>query len=273
MLIDTHCHLNFKSFATDYSIIVRRSQKSGVERIIIPGTDLTSSNAAISIAQQFPSCFAAIGIHPHHAKNTNLYVGALLQNKLTTLLTKNKVAAIGEVGMDYFQYRKTKYKNTKITDTLKKKQRELFELQLKLAHTHNLPVIIHCREAFPDLFTILEAFIEKSAWQPHGVFHCFGGSKKHLRQALAMGFYVGFDGNITYDQNLPAIVKEAPLQRIVIETDAPFLTPIPHRNTRNEPQYVAIVAQKIADIHGLPLATVAAQTTQNAYTLFPVLNG
>lgn len=268
MLIDTHCHLNFKVFDTDLDNVVRRSVESGVERIIIPGTDMDSSKKAVEIAQQFPTCFAAVGIHPHHARDKDLIVNDDLQTQLTRLMDKDKVVAVGEVGMDYYYYRKTKYKDMSVTDKLKEKQKKLFELQLHLAQELHLPIIIHCREAFPDLLEIIDNFIATSGWKPHGVFHCFGGGKKHARHVLDMGFYIGFDGNLTYDQNLPYIASEVPIEKILVETDSPFLTPIPFRGQRNEPKNLPIVVAEIAKLKGIDQKVVVQQTTQNARNLF-----
>ncbi len=266
--IDTHCHLNFIAFDHDIPDIVRHSEESGVEEIVIPGTDLTSSTKAIEISTQYPHCFAAVGIHPHHARDPQLIINDSLLQKLEALTSHPKVVAIGEIGIDYHTYQSTKYSDTGVTDELKAKQKELLLLQLGLAKKHSLPPILHCREAFDDLITLVAQFSKDSLWKPEGVLHCFTGSKKHLRAILELGFFVGFDGNITYDQSLEQVVSDAPLERILIETDSPYLTPVPLRGTRNEPKNISLIAEKIAQIKHISIDEVALHTSLNARAVF-----
>ena len=268
MFIDTHCHLNFQAFDTDLPDIVRHANESRVEQIVVPGAHLDSSEKAVAVAQQFSNCFAAIGIHPHHAKDDDVIINDELKNKLTALIKQPKVVAIGEVGMDYFVYQKSKYPETALSPELKAKQRALFELQLTLAHEHNLPVIFHCRQAYGDIWMIIDEFIVKTGWQPHGVFHCFGGGKKDLHKALDHGFYIGIDGNITYNQNLQFVATETPLDRLLLETDAPYLTPAPHRQERNEPKYIPLIAQYIAHARNISVDEIETATTGSAQKLF-----
>lgn len=268
MLIDTHCHLNFKVFDDDLDDIVRRSINIGIKNIIIPGTDIASSTRAIEIAQKYPNCFAAIGIHPHHAKDTKLIINNLLKEKLTILLQKEKVIAVGEIGLDYYYYKKTKYIDATITEQLKQKQKKLLILQLELAQKHNFPVILHCRDAHDDLFMF---FANNSYLKIRGVFHCFGGNIEHLKKALAMEFYIGFDGNITYNKNLHCLVQKTPIEKIILETDSPYLTPIPFRGKRNEPKNLMLIAQHVAKLKKLPISQVKKQTTLNAKKLFSIL--
>ena len=305
MLIDTHCHLNFQAFSKDLDDVVRRSQKAEVEKIIIPGTDLTSSKRAVEIAKTCANCFAAVGIHPHHAKDQNLVINEDLRHRLYQLLTQPKVVAAGEIGLDYHVYKSSKYTANEITDEYKEKQKKLLTLQLTLAHELNKPVIFHCRDAHDDMIQTISAFTKTLAGTPtisrkkvnltseggrqarsarhdssevekvissvkpiRGVFHCFGGSTHQLQLITTMGYYVGFDGNITYSQDWGKIVAAAPLERIVLETDAPYLAPVPHRGSRNSPEYLPSVAQAVADYHHQPVSEVIHLSTKNAKDLF-----
>lgn len=298
MLIDTHCHLNFQAFEKDLPEIVRRAKEQGVEKIIIPGTDLISSRKAVEIAQTYPGCYAAIGIHPHHAQDPNLKINNELKRELENLLVgkssasvkttankADKIVAIGEVGLDNHVYRKTKYDNIVVTPEIKQKQKDLLQLQLELGVIHNLPIILHCREAYPDMIQTISTFSRvarrslgegghspSNYIKPHlrGVFHCFSGSTQDLQLIITMGYYVGFDGNITYSRDYSTLVKSAPLERILLETDSPYLTPVPHRGTRNEPAYLPFVAQTVADYHSTSLLNVASQSTTNARSLFQI---
>lgn len=268
MLIDTHCHLNFHAFKDDLDEVITRAQKAGIEKIIIPGTDLSSSAKAIAIAQKYPHCYAAIGIHPHHAKDATITLNQTLRNQLKELTQHDKVVAVGEIGMDYHTYEKSKYAVTAVTPEVKEKQKALFLLQLEFAHECNLPVIFHCREAHEDMYTLIVDFKTHSGWKPQGVYHCFGGGKKDLKRVLELGLYVGCDGNVTYNESLQTVVKEIPLERLLLETDAPFLTPLLYRGTRNEPSYLPLIAQKVAELKGVEEGKVKEMTTKNARTLF-----
>ncbi|MBI4058253.1 TatD family hydrolase [Candidatus Gottesmanbacteria bacterium] len=284
MLIDTHCHLNFHAFNKDLDDVVRRAKEAGVEKIIVPGTDLTSSQRAIEVAQTYDSCFATVGIHPHHAQDPNLVIDDNVRHQFKSLLSHDRVVAVGEIGLDYYRYNKTKYTDTAITSEIKQKQKKLLLMQLELAHEHELPVILHCREAHSDLIQTISSFakatdnkssssrrisrIRENSSPIQGVFHCFTGSTHHLSLILTMGYYVGFDGNITYSSNWQTLVSSAPLERILLETDAPFLTPEPHRGTRNEPAYLLLVAKEVAKFHTTSLSKVIHISTMNAGSLF-----
>lgn len=266
MLIDTHCHLNFKAFNKDLPKVIKRAKDANVEKIIIPGTKLDSSKQAIKIAQEYPSCFAAVGIHPHHMNEFIEKGIEVVKKELTQLTTQPKVVALGEIGLDYYQYKNY----PPISETDKKKQKELLITQIKIAQKKNLPVIIHCQKAHDDLLDLLDNYIKTSKKSLSGVFHCFAGNKSHLNKVLNLGFFVGFDGNITYPENkhLRKLIRLIPLNRLLLETDAPFLTPIPHRSKRNEPLYLPFIALKIAEIKKETLERVAEITSSNATKLF-----
>ena len=279
MFIDTHCHLNFEAFKDDLPQVIARAKDRGVMKIIVPGTDVASSTRAVEIANTYDNCWAAIGVHPHHAKDLDLTVDANLKQQLKELATKDRVVAMGEIGLDYHVYRNSKYENTEITKELKQKQQELFVLQYELAHELNLSTILHCREADDDMIQTISNNSRirenlpagrQAPSRPPGVFHCYGGSKKHLRLLITMGYYIGFDGNITYSPDWKTIVSSAPLARIVLETDAPYLTPVPFRGKRNEPMQIPLIAQAVAEYTGASLSEVTETTTKNAKTLFKI---
>lgn len=242
MLVDTHCHLNFSAFEKDLSEVIERAKKAGVTKIIIPGANLESSKKGVEIANNYEGCFAAIGIHPHHVeeyrRDAPWHVSTLQK-----LARQPKVVAIGETGLDYYQYKDY----PPISEEIKENQKELFLAQIKISQEFNLPLIVHCREAWDDLVMMLYNIITEDQ-KIRGVFHCYSGGKKWLAKALNLGFYLGIDGNVTYDEGLQNVVKEIPLDRLLLETDSPFLSPDPFRGQRNEPKNIKIIAEKIAEI-------------------------
>ncbi|HVZ58771.1 MAG TPA: TatD family hydrolase, partial [Patescibacteria group bacterium] len=257
-MIDVHCHLNFHSFKNDYDEVIKSALTKGITRIINTGTQLDSSQWAVDLAHQYSELFAIVGIHPHHADKIEL--GANWLEELETIAKQDKVVGIGEIGLDYFSY-----KSNGITDP--KLQKEVFDAQIQLAHKLKLPIQIHNRLAGEDVIALLKE--RKHLLQPiPGMFHCFAGSQEVLKSALEMGFFVGFDGNSTYPGLAPKetvelseLIKLTPLERIVTETDSPYLTPIPHRGERNLPEYVLLVGQHIAKVKGLSFEQVVEQTT------------
>jgi len=266
MFIDTHCHLNFKSYKKDLPEVIKRATDNKIDKIIIPGAKLDTSRKAIEIARQYPDCFAAVGIHPHHADLLSAADNASdLKNLLTGLIIQPKVVAVGEIGLDYYQYKDC----PAIDEETKKRQKELFLLQLELAQENNLPAILHCREAFDDMINYLNHFIIKYQ-NISGVFHCFSGNQQQLTEVLEMGFYLGFDGNITYSENghLRQLVESTPFDKLLLETDAPFLTPVPQRGNRNEPAFLVYTAQTVAKIKKTTLAKIMEITCSNALKLF-----
>ncbi|HZJ18198.1 MAG TPA: TatD family hydrolase, partial [Patescibacteria group bacterium] len=213
--------------------------------------------------KKYEGLYTSVGIHPHHADKLE----ENWEKDLEELAKEEKVVAIGETGMDYFRYKSNGVTNTKI-------QEELFVKQIKIANKLSLPLQIHNRQAGEDILKILTKYKSILLNKP-GVFHCFSGDLKFLEKVLKLNFYIGFDGNITYKgiakgetTALSDLVKETPLNRIITETDSPFLTPIPHRGSRNEPIYVIIVASFIAQIKEISKNKVIEKTTENAHTLF-----
>jgi TatD DNase family protein len=265
-MIDTHCHLNLKGYENDLEEVMQRAKNVGVNKIINVGTSLKTSRKAIDLSKKYEGLYASIGIHPHHADKLE----ENWENKLVNLAKEEKVVSIGETGMDYFRYKSNGITNPNT-------QEELFVKQIKIANKLKLPLQIHNRQAGDDILKVLNKYRDFLLEIP-GVFHCFSGDLKFLEKVLKLNFYIGFDGNITYKgiakgetTALPDLVKETPLDRIITETDAPFLTPLPHRGSRNEPSYVIIVASFIAQIKGISKDKVIEKTTENAHTLFSKL--
>jgi len=249
-LIDTHCHLDFSEFDRDRDTVVRRSLDNGIEYIINIGSSLAGSKRSLELAQEYDCVYASVGIHPHEADSFT----PKTQSALSELAVKEKVVAIGEIGLDYF-------KNYSQAES----QRTVFISLIKLAKEKNLPLVIHSRQAQEDTLRILQEHMPLRA-----VVHCFSGDADFLKACLGLGFFVSFTCNITYKkaQNLRELVKIAPLERLMLETDAPFLAPEGYRGKRNEPMHVKILAEEIARIKEIPLDSVAAQTSHNAELFF-----
>lgn len=269
-MIDVHCHLNFHAYATDYDECITRAKEKGVSTIINVGTKIDSSEKAVELAQKYKNLYAIVGIHPHHADKQDTDSNWL--QELEQLAIQPKVVGIGEIGLDYYRYQ-----SNGIVDP--EMQKEFFEKQLELAHKVHLPIQIHNRHAGKDILEILEHHKNLLLNDRPGMFHCFAGSPEILKQALNLGFMIGFDGNSTYPglapletTSLSELAKLTPLDRMVTETDSPFLTPVPHRGTRNEPSYVILVGEFLAKLKGISLEELDNQTTQNAIKLFNLNN-
>ena len=261
MYIDTHCHLNFGAFTDDWKEVADQCLKAGVGKMIVVGADLETSAKAVEIAQKHPALFASVGVHPHHAP------GEFSLDKLKRLAQNPKVVAIGECGLDYHVYKNTKYPNPAITPELKTQQKKLFGWQIQLAKELKLPLIIHNREAGEETLDVINHFCKDDGQYPPGVFHCISGSKKLLQKILALGFFIGVDANIIYSSEVQTLISDAPIDKILLETDAPYLGP-GRDGTRNTPQSVKIVARQISQLKNLPETEVSAQTSRNANQLF-----
>jgi TatD DNase family protein len=257
-LVDTHCHLNFDSLAPELDWVLARAEESGVRACIIPAIDLPSCAEAADLAARYPSIFAAAGIHP----NSSADYDSPHAEALDEWLASGRFVAVGEIGLDYHW-----------DDSPREAQLRALESQLALAARHALPVIIHNREASDDVIAVLESWaggLSGALKDRPGVLHSFSGTPHIAERALATGFYLGFTGPITYKKadELRAIAAATPLDRILIETDSPFLTPAPYRGQRNEPARVRLVAEKLAEVRSVPLADIADATTHNAIRLF-----
>lgn len=249
MLTDTHCHLYYDSIKKDIQIVIARAKEQGVNRFICVGTNTIDSAESLKIAANFDSVYASAGVHPHDAKDAP---GDYLK-QIRNLLQFDKMVAVGEMGLDYFR-------NISPPDV----QKKVFREQMELAHQINKPVIFHNRDADEDLIKILSEFQGVV-----GVAHCFSSDLKTAKIFLGMGFYISFSGNLTFkNSHLPEIAKKIPLDKVMIETDSPFLSPVPFRGKPNEPGRTRFVAEKLAEIHKLPLEKIAEKTSTNAATLF-----
>lgn len=252
--IDTHCHLDLRQFADDRPVVIQRAAAAGVSQIIVPAIDLENVSAVTDLALVHDGIFAAVGIHPNSSAGWTV-------DWLTAVraaAARPKVVAIGEIGLDYYW-----------DDAPKAVQHEILAQQLALAAELNLPVILHNRESSDDLIRLLAASPLAGRENP-GVLHSFSSDWPIARAALDMGFYLGFTGPVTFKKadDLREIARQTPLARLLIETDAPYLAPHPHRGKRNEPGYVAYVAARIAEVRGVETAVIAQHTTANARRLF-----
>ncbi len=250
-LIDTHAHLDSSDYSDDRAAVIARTFAGGVG-VVTVGVDLESSEAALKLAQHHRSIWAGVGVHPHEARRFN----AQVEKRLRELVTDQKVVAIGEIGLDY--YRDLSPRST---------QRDVLIKQIELANDIGLPVIIHNRESTKDMLAILRGH------RPHsGVIHSFLGDIDLARGFIDLGLYLGIGGPLTFKKNdiLRDAVSEIPLDKILLETDSPYLTPVPYRGKRNEPLYVRYVAEEIARIKELSIDKAAAVTTENARQLFDI---
>lgn len=254
-LVDSHCHLDHEQFASDLSGVLGRAQEAGVTRLLAIGTGdgPPELDRAVALSARYPQVFATVGIHPHDAAKAD----AKSLQDLRALAQEEKVVAIGEIGLDYHYH-----------FSPPKAQREVFLEQLQIAREANKPVIIHTREAWEETVALL-----REHWKGRpGILHCFTGTPEQAREALALGFHLGFGGVMTFPK--AAEVREAaritPDHRLLVETDAPYLAPVPMRGKRNEPAFVALTAAKLAEVRGQQPEEIAAITTANFQRLcFP----
>lgn len=260
-LIDTHAHLDFSQFDGDRDQVIERATNEGITHIITVGFDLDASHQAIALTDGYANLSACVGIHPHQASQ----VSEEVLDSLRELTGHDKVVAVGETGLDYYRDRSPR-------DV----QRWVFRQELDLAAALGKPVVIHDRAAHQDLMHIIRAWagaMDSSSGKlqpPLGVVHCYSGDLAMARELFDLGFYVSIAGPVTFPnaRRLQELVKHLPLERLLIETDCPFLAPHPYRGKRNEPANVKLIAQGIADIQDMPLEAVSQITTENAYRLF-----
>lgn len=254
MYIDTHCHLTFPDFHEDRAMVIGNAKKAGVKQFIVPGVDLLSSKLSLELSATQPeNIFSAIGFHPYEAQEMPDIT------QIESLMNDN-VVAIGECGLDYHLYKGEEATSKKTN------QMRLFDEHCKLALKHDLPLIMHCRDAFDDFFTVLDS----QPSMPKGVIHCFSGGPQEIRMASLRKLYLGIDGNVTFSKQLQLVVTMVPLAMLLLETDSPYLTPIPHRGTRNEPKYIPLIAKTIALQQQVTVESIALETTQNAKKLFKI---
>jgi len=251
MLIDSHAHLDMEDFDADRELVVKRALQGGVARIVTVGIDLASSKKAIELAKKYDSVYAAVGYHPHNAKKAD----PRDLEKLRALTSEPKVVAWGEIGLDFFRRHSSP-----------DRQVQAFERQLDIAFQLDLPVIIHDREAHSDLLRILK----KRNRLFRGVIHCFSGNYDLAMAFVELGFCISFPGTVTYKNAVDAQITASriPLERLLVETDCPYLTPVPFRGKRNEPLYVKHTAEKIAQLRQLEIEKLEATTSANTMRLF-----
>jgi len=263
-MIDTHAHLNFEAFQNDYKQAIQRAFENNVRSIINVGSNFLTSQKAIKIAKEQNGCWAAIGLHPIHVEDEKFDF-----DKYSFLIkeSRDKVKAIGETGLDFYHSEKSK-----------DKQKEVLKQHIELANAFNLPLILHCRgnkenpeEAYLELLEILKGACPVRDEISNGVIHCFSSNWKIAQEFLDLGLYIGFTGIITFknvNKELLEVVKNTPLDKILTETDCPYLSPDPHRGERNEPSHVLFTAQKIAETKDISFEDVDRITTINAKKLF-----
>ncbi|MBC8256352.1 MAG: TatD family hydrolase [Candidatus Marinimicrobia bacterium] len=248
MLIDTHAHISYKDYSDRIDEVIQVAENNGVEKIISIGVDLPSSEECLKLAEKYPAVYATCGIHPHEADKAPK--GYLYE--LEAFTQHPKVVAVGEMGLDY---------HYDFSD--RKVQRRVYHEQLEMSKSLELPAVVHCRESDDD---ILEG-IQNSGLN-RGVIHCFASDVEFAENILETGFHISFTGMITFVKELENVVKEVPLERMMIETDSPYLSPKPYRGKQNEPKNVLHVAEKIAELKEISLEEVMESTTETALNLF-----
>jgi len=251
MLIDTHTHLEMKDFDQDRDDVVNRAGEAGIEFMLTVGTTVNDCKKVLSLAAKYEAVYAAVGIHPHEVKR----IDNRTYDALRELARADKVVAYGEIGLDFFR-----------NHSPREMQIKRFGEQLELACEMGLPIIIHDREAHTETIEMLYALRGKI----RGVIHCFSGDRVMAKKCLDLGFYISVPGTVTFPKAdvLREVVKYAPLESLLVETDAPYLAPVPHRGKRNEPAYVAHTAAKLAEIKVIPLSEAESVTSANAKALF-----
>lgn len=255
-LVDTHTHLNDDKFADDVPDAVARARAAGVRRCINMGDTLASSKKAVELAHAYEGLFAGVGIHPEEARELTADDDA----QLAAWAEDEKVVCIGEIGLDYYWVK---------DEPTRELQRKIFIHQLDLARQLHLPVCIHDRDAHADTLAILK----KEGQGIPTVLHCYSGSVEMAREFLKLGCYLGTDGPLTFKNasKLLNVIRDMPLGRLLVETDAPYMAPVPMRGKRNEPAFVRFIAEKVAELRSMTLADVARATTTNAETIYPRL--
>jgi len=262
VLVDTHAHLNFKDYQDNLDQVIERAKKTGVTKIICVSSNVADSEKAIELARKYQgTVFAAVGIHPQQTDPENTDSLEEQIKKLRRLAQEKEVIAIGECGLDYSPAPPGE------KDRPKKEQARFFGRQLEIALKLKLPVIVHSRQALHQTIEILKQHMVPKL---EGVIHCYSGGKKGIEQVNEIDFYFGVDGNLTYDQGLQETFKLIPLEKILLETDCPYLAPEPFRGQSSEPAHVKIIAEFLAKLKGVQLNEVAQKTTQNAKKLFKI---
>lgn len=254
MFIDTHAHLFYPNFEGEIDKVIERALGADVRYMIVPGTDIKTSRAAIELSKKYTPIYCTVGVHPH---DTSEWENSWIE-ELRELAKNPKVVAIGEIGLDYFY-----------DFSPKEKQVEAFKRQIDLALELELPIIVHNRDSNDDVMEIIRSYKDTSL---KAQFHCFAGGVKDARELIEMGHYISFTGNITFKkaENIRNVLSRVDTENLLLETDSPFMTPVPYRGQRNEPAYVKLVAEKVAEVHHLTVEDVERTTSQNVYKLFGI---
>ncbi len=257
-MIDTHIHLDEEAYAPDREEVIARQREAGVEAMIVPGVNTASIDAILDICRRHPYCYAALGFHPQDVKADWQEQWAVIEAAIRA--HRQELVGIGEIGLDYYW-----------DTTFKVEQQQVFWLQLDLAKELDLPVMIHNREATEDTLSILKSAITNDQSPIKGVMHCFNGSRETAKQILDMGMYLGIGGVLTFKNcKLSETLDVVPLERLVLETDGPYLAPTPHRGERNESRLMILVAQRLAQVYNCPVEHIIEVTTTNAKRLFGI---
>ena len=244
-MIDSHVHLNHLDFKEDFDLVLDRAREAGVTHMVNIGFDLDSSLETVALTEKYPFLYGAVGVHPHDAKTYSDNV----ETQLADLLTRPNVIAVGEIGLDFYR-----------DLTPRDKQRDVFRRQLALADKAGKPIIIHCRDAFDDVIEV----VRDEGRQARGIFHAFTGDAAMAKTVLDLGFHIGIGGVVTFrNSKLSEVVTGLPLESIVLETDCPYLTPMPFRGKRNEPAYLTHIAEKVAASIGQSVDAVVETTNRN----------
>ncbi len=254
--VDTHCHLNFQAYDSDLAQVISRAAVAGVDHIVVPGLDLASSREAVEIANKYETTYAAVGVHPEDVEHFDEKQMSAFED----LLSCSKVVAIGEIGLDYYH-----------RQDQKELQQTVLKIFLDLAIKFNKPVILHSRDSLQALLLIIEEILSSNPPRPiSGIFHSFEGNLADAARTTELGFFIGVGGPITYKNALTKheVFSKINLTKIVLETDAPFLPPQLHRGKRNEPSYIPLIAERLAEIQHCDIKEVAHITTGNTNTLF-----
>jgi TatD DNase family protein len=251
-MIDTHCHLYGEAFAHDRAEAIQRAEKEGVERFYLPAIDSGSQEALLALEAGYPGvCFGMAGLHPCSVKGNYLEELRVVEEDLV----RRPWVAVGEIGLDFYWDR-----------TFEREQYEAFRQQIRWALQYDIPIVIHSRDSMAESIEVVR---EESKGKLKGIFHCFSGDGQAARTAMGLGFYLGIGGVLTYkNSGLPEAIREIPLECMVLETDAPYLSPVPFRGKRNESSYLKYIAAKLAEVKGVSVEEVARITTENAQKIF-----
>lgn len=257
-MIDTHAHIYSSKFDADTDEMLHRAKRAGIERIYMPNIDVESISGMNALAEKYDWCYPMMGLHPSHIKEDWEDRLALILNELNN--NTQRYVGVGEIGIDLY------WDKTFIAE-----QKSAFGQQIEASLKHQLPIVIHCREAFDEVFEVLETYRNTNLY---GIFHCFTGNQEQAKQALSLNLKLGIGGVVTFkNSGLDKVVAQLKLHDLVLETDAPYLAPAPHRGKRNEPAYTALVANKLSDIFEVSVEEIYKITTQNALNIFERKHG